>query len=116
MLIYLIATTFLCCTCVYVFDFHIYLFCFFFTSRRRHTRCALLTGVQTCALPISAQAIGAERLALQRELGLEAAAHQRAYRPRQCREQDDAEGDDQRRVEPGGVDADRKSTRLNSSH
>src|SRR3546814_9196209 len=29
--------------------------CFFFSSRRRHTRCALVTGVQTCALPISAQ-------------------------------------------------------------
>src|SRR3546814_12456596 len=27
-------------------------FCFFFSSRRRHTRCALVTGVQTCALPI----------------------------------------------------------------
>src|SRR3546814_6442407 len=26
---------------------------FFFSSRRRHTRCALVTGVQTCALPIS---------------------------------------------------------------
>src|SRR3546814_4909064 len=31
-------------TCVY----------FFFSSRRRHTRCALVTGVQTCALPIYA--------------------------------------------------------------
>src|SRR3546814_10167791 len=32
----------------------IVLFCvlFFFSSRRRHTRCALVTGVQTCALPI----------------------------------------------------------------
>src|SRR3546814_4287716 len=29
------------------------LLCFFFSSRRRHTRCALVTGVQTCALPIS---------------------------------------------------------------
>src|SRR3546814_1838656 len=29
------------------------LFFFFFSSRRRHTRCALVTGVQTCALPIS---------------------------------------------------------------
>src|SRR3546814_3363164 len=30
-----------------------YLFlCFFFSSRRRHTICALVTGVQTCALPI----------------------------------------------------------------
>src|SRR3546814_5817525 len=28
-------------------------FYFFFSSRRRHTRCALVTGVQTCALPIS---------------------------------------------------------------
>src|SRR3546814_14642188 len=25
----------------------------FFSSKRRHTRCALVTGVQTCALPIS---------------------------------------------------------------
>src|SRR3546814_1912772 len=29
------------------------LFVFFFSSRRRHTICALVTGVQTCALPIS---------------------------------------------------------------
>src|SRR3546814_12524647 len=29
-------------------------FFFFLSSRRRHTRCALVTGVQTCALPISA--------------------------------------------------------------
>src|SRR3546814_17324493 len=33
----------------YVFVVH-----FFFSSRRRHTRCALVTGVQTCALPIYA--------------------------------------------------------------
>src|SRR3546814_4190213 len=33
---------------------HLLLFSvFFFSSRRRHTRCALVTGVQTCALPIS---------------------------------------------------------------
>src|SRR3546814_6904354 len=32
------------CLCVFFF--------FFFSSRRRHTRCALVTGVQTCALPI----------------------------------------------------------------
>src|SRR3546814_10232103 len=30
----------------------------FFSSRRRHTRCALVTGVQTCALPISGAASG----------------------------------------------------------
>src|SRR3546814_2344231 len=39
-----------CCACV----------CFFFSSRRRHTRCALVTGVQTCALPI----LGPARLAI----------------------------------------------------
>src|SRR3546814_4086753 len=33
--------------CRLIFD------CFFFSSRRRHTSCALVTGVQTCALPIS---------------------------------------------------------------
>src|SRR3546814_3061932 len=33
--------------CIYVTMFY-----FFFSSRRRHTRCALVTGVQTCALPI----------------------------------------------------------------
>src|SRR3546814_1554710 len=30
----------------------LFLYVFFFSSRRRHTRCALVTGVQTCALPI----------------------------------------------------------------
>src|SRR3546814_8503867 len=34
---------------------------FFFSSRRRHTRCALVTGVQTCALPISRAGQGARR-------------------------------------------------------
>src|SRR3546814_4989227 len=29
--------------------------CFFFSSRIRHTSCALVTGVQTCALPILAE-------------------------------------------------------------
>src|SRR3546814_191196 len=32
---------------------------FFFSSRRRHTRCALVTGVQTCALPISIVVVAA---------------------------------------------------------
>src|SRR3546814_5070617 len=32
----------------------VHCFYFFVSSRRRHTRCALVTGVQTCALPISA--------------------------------------------------------------
>src|SRR3546814_10442069 len=38
-----------CCVCVIVF---VDVSFFFFSSRRRHTRCALVTGVQTCALPI----------------------------------------------------------------
>src|SRR3546814_5674498 len=38
---------------------------FFFSSRRRHTRCALVTGVQTCALPIwlGKLSVNPERLA-----------------------------------------------------
>src|SRR3546814_1119160 len=36
---------------VFVFVADVWLF--FLSSRRRHTRCALVTGVQTCALPIS---------------------------------------------------------------
>src|SRR3546814_4307946 len=41
------------CLCIYLlFLFFVLLFFFFFSSRRRHTRCALVTGVQTCALPI----------------------------------------------------------------
>src|SRR3546814_1839644 len=39
------------CLCLYVMLF------FFFSSRRRHTRCALVTGVQTCALPISFESV-----------------------------------------------------------
>src|SRR3546814_2549885 len=35
----------------------VYPYGFFFSSRRRHTRCALVTGVQTCALPISGRSI-----------------------------------------------------------
>src|SRR3546814_6020677 len=36
-------------------------FMFFFSSRRRHTRCALVTGVQTCALPISGLQTGLQK-------------------------------------------------------
>src|SRR3546814_9630446 len=41
-----VCITVLCSSTVLLF------ICFFFSSRRRHTRCALVTGVQTCALPI----------------------------------------------------------------
>src|SRR3546814_11632492 len=37
---------------------------FFFSRRRRHTRCALVTGVQTCALPISFYTIGHSTLTI----------------------------------------------------
>src|SRR3546814_2401774 len=36
---------------------HVLTVYFFFSSRRRHTRCALVTGVQTCALPIFSEYI-----------------------------------------------------------
>src|SRR3546814_5100168 len=39
----------LCCVILILFCFVVF---FFFSSRSRHTRCALVTGVQTCALPI----------------------------------------------------------------
>src|SRR3546814_3876865 len=40
--------------CFIVLSFVYFYIFFFFSSRRRHTRCALVTGVQTCALPICA--------------------------------------------------------------
>src|SRR3546814_19428086 len=42
-------------------DFYLFLL-FFFSSRRRHTICALVNGVQTCALPISAAPKGKNML------------------------------------------------------
>src|SRR3546814_21093142 len=53
------------CVCVF----------FFFSSRRRHTRCALVTGVQTCALPISAIESEAQALAI----SIAAGNHKLAY-------------------------------------
>src|SRR3546814_2142205 len=44
MLVFVVCFSVCFCCCVFCF--------FFFSSRRRHTRCALVTGVQTCALPI----------------------------------------------------------------
>src|SRR3546814_16861798 len=40
--------------------------CFFCSSIRRHTRCALVTGVQTCALPICDLVVDKGGLALER--------------------------------------------------
>src|SRR3546814_5064121 len=41
---------------------------FFFSSRRRHTSCALVTGVQTCALPICICELGLAGFASMRAL------------------------------------------------
>src|SRR3546814_7246369 len=41
-----------CFVCLMLFSSVVFFVVFFFSSRRRHTRCALVTGVQTCALPI----------------------------------------------------------------
>src|SRR3546814_3100700 len=104
---------------------------FFFSSRRRHTRCALVTGVQTCALPIlqvvvggNNEIVGARIRGLDdivttlngreiftgvgrgfsfQDLPAEALAGVDVYKSSSAE-----------RLE-GGV-ADRKSTRLNSSH
>src|SRR3546814_5829385 len=40
------------CVCGHVLYWLLVVFFFFFSSRRRHTSCALVPGVQTCALPI----------------------------------------------------------------
>src|SRR3546814_5881291 len=51
-------------------------FIFFFSSRRRHTKCALVTGVQTCALPIYGGALPAFA-EFKKQFGLQ--IEQRAY-------------------------------------
>src|SRR3546814_5259201 len=52
------------------------MFFFFFSSRRRHTRCALVTGVQTCALPISQATLVNARTELARSETLAALGRQ----------------------------------------
>src|SRR3546814_5241502 len=46
---WILMALFLCCYTVVMYILFLF---FFFSSRRRHTSCALVTGVQTCALPI----------------------------------------------------------------
>src|SRR3546814_10251907 len=109
--------------------------CFFFSSRRRHTRCALVTGVQTCALPISEDALRAQSFQVDRE-GFEAAmAEQRRAARAAWKGSGDKASDElwfDLVEEKGGTEfvgytseqgegeiiaiVDRKSTRLNSSH
>src|SRR3546814_9515006 len=50
---YFFSFTFIWCASVLcLLRYYLFFFCLFFSSRRRHTICALVTGVQTCALPI----------------------------------------------------------------
>src|SRR3546814_2598937 len=101
---------------------------FFFSSRRRHTRCALVTGVQTCALPIFETGTGtgyhaavlaqlADRVysaEVVAPLAEQAAATLRrlGYDNVEVTHSDGYYG----WREHGPYDVDRKSTRLNSSH
>src|SRR3546814_6194934 len=84
-------------------------FLFFFSSRRRHTSCALVTGVQTCALPIYHQP---------RDEHGEDREQQEAINARaDAADHDLAQLDvEQRHHAAERGEADRKSTRLNSSH
>src|SRR3546814_2276137 len=59
--------------------------CFFFSSRRRHTRCALVTGVQTCALPISARPRGSCGPTTQETPGFRMPAFSKAIRSEERR-------------------------------
>src|SRR3546814_7967104 len=54
--------------CVFIVSCILFVVVFFFSSRRRHTICALVTGVQTCALPIYAVPAGDERILPLQEL------------------------------------------------
>src|SRR3546814_1285916 len=58
----LMLTCSLFCISMCLFSFFFY---FFFSSRRRHTRCALVTGLQTCALPILSMREQARRAGVQ---------------------------------------------------
>src|SRR3546814_6313742 len=98
---------------------------FFFSSRRRHTRCALVTGVQTCALPISldgatARAISAifTEVVIAPDADAEARAIFAAKKNLRLLLTGDlpdpARGGLMMKTIAGGID--RKSTRLNSSH
>src|SRR3546814_10476290 len=69
-------------------------YCFFFASRRRHTRCALVTGVQTCALPILECAMFQIAIFGQRSLTHEEDRH----RTNEHRADTETDGDDEQVV------------------
>src|SRR3546814_2340698 len=102
---------------------------FFFSSRRRHTRCALVTGVQTCALPISHDAcpigdicrkghwtrnsLGSHLLKIEEHAALQPACALRLVGARDWLGRGEIE---KSHLPYRGRRRDRKSTRLNSSH
>src|SRR3546814_7457388 len=111
--------------------------CCVLSSGRRHTSCALVTGVQTCALPISLREIGGQMMLLAGKLCREEIFIVEGLERRDRGRQMDAARQGRRsnqRAAPGwdeDVDLmtgdhladpleitvlDRKSTRLNSSH
>src|SRR3546814_5568003 len=101
---------------------------FFFSSRRRHTRCALVTGVQTCALPILEPAPGtpnSDRLGKNLRNGVrdnsDGVAAFRLVAPRRIvrfglRPTNGSGLFPVPSAVAGNSGLDRKSTRLNSSH
>src|SRR3546814_1967591 len=91
---------------------------FFFSSRRRHTRCALVTGVQTCALPISRVDLAAAlRWAVRMGFHEGICNHFSAVIPgADDRFLINPHGYHWSEVRAGDLVEDRKSTRLNSSH
>src|SRR3546814_1682087 len=96
---------------------------FFFSSRRRHTRCALVTGVQTCALPFYALLLDDPELGSGLAELIRVGHYAAEYALKLQRDRLAAvfaSMDDpyfqSRREEIRIVHADRKSTRLNSSH
>src|SRR3546814_8251624 len=97
--------------------FVVLFFFFFFSSRRRHTRCALVTGVQTCALPICNEfdkgTINGERVRRRlRDRQTRAAAALANSDVDLSAEQLQIVAD----IAISQAELDRKSTRLNSSH
>src|SRR3546814_3959790 len=91
----------------------IFFFFFFFSSRRRHTRCALVTGVQTCALPISPAFRALPALDIHSRVSVNWAADDGKHRRRESYVDQEHRGNAPV-IRSGPLD--RKSTRLNSSH
>src|SRR3546814_8391179 len=102
---------------------------FFVCSRRRHTRCALVTGVQTCALPIerhgakhglqwAADCIAADRRGrlCVTDPGARAAIMNLRNEPEASALMAAETAADNRQHIERATGRDRKSTRLNSSH